>query len=409
MRSEFFLRRICMRYTRFLWLAPLALAWSSALAPAQADSGFLKSLSLSAAKGAGALDIDFTVKELTLTSTTSTPDATNFDFSFSGTLDFGDGSAPATGFPLTLDKQTKRGGKEGTVVWRDELKGVVSHTYPAEGTYSAKLAHCCLADTYVSYGYVSVTSSGEPLESTVNVTITPPAACEGETLFQQLDCLFDEINAAVDNAGITRPGVLSTLKNQLEIAKGKKEDTIEQCAIGQDLKAKTALTAASVKVQAFVNTVDKNPYVDDGVEAGLIAQGTPIKDIMDGLILNGVCAGNECLADPPLGALHCETQKLADEIGNLSLDEALAIFFSNKLDDLNDRRDDIIAACEAGKAKQAIGKVKAALAVVKSVNAKLNVLEKKGTLPLSIINALREGLGRAKAVLDGLLLNGACQ
>jgi len=66
-----------------------------------------------------------------------------------------------------------------------------------------------------------------------------------------------------------------------------------------------------------IQTVDKNPNIDNGVEASLIAQATPIRDLMSDLIANGVCTGSECLPDPKVGAvsaLDCEIGKLLAEV-----------------------------------------------------------------------------------------------
>lgn len=411
MKPVFLLQRAEVRYKYILWLAPLVLLWSGAVSAVRADSGFLKALSITAAKGAGPLSVNFTVKELTLTSTTSTPTSANFDFNFGGELDFGDGvTPPETDFPLALVKQTKKGGKDGTVVWRDELQGVVSHTYPAAGTYTATLSHCCLADTYVSYGYVSVTDLGEPLEATVKVTVQEAAGCQEKTIFKQLDCQLNTLLATLDGVGLeNRPTYKNTLKNLLNIAKTKRVEAEDKCALNDAARATSAVNTAAVKVHSFAQKVNKSPYIEDSMEAVLISQATPIEDLMNDLINVGVCSGSQCLSDPPLSALQCEIGNLLEEVALFVTDEKLAVFLTKKLDTIDLRRGQIITACENNKPKLTTGKIKSALGALKAIEAKVNWAEKKQMLPTLLITSSRQASSRMKVILEGLLVTGACQ
>jgi hypothetical protein len=422
MRPIFLLRRVCMSSTRFFWLVPLALLWGSSVSLVEADNGNIKSLSVTAAPGPGPLDATFSINEtsLTVTSTATPPGA---DTTFDGTIDFGDATGTATGEPpppmtvqsQTVEKKFTPPGSDTQFGFAIAQKGEVSHTYPAPGTYNATFNHCCLSKFKVAYQSLYVTTDIPPggTTSDVNVAVSvtvggSSSSCKEETQFKQLGCQIDKLNTAVDDAGITRTGVVNTLKNQLGDTKTKVDETAAQCTAGDDGNAKKAMSSGFVKIKAFISTVDKNPNIDDGAESTLTSQATPIRDSINDLILNGVCHGNECLPDPPLGALHCEVGRLLDDVAADVTDTKLATFFVGKLDAINGARDAVIAACDAGKPKKTVSKLNSMLGALKAIAAKLKVVEKKGTLPADVIATLRQGAGRVQAIVDGLLLNGAC-
>lgn len=420
MRPVLLLRRVCMSSTRFLWLVPFALLWGSSVSVVEADSGNIKSLSVTAAPGPGPLDAIFSINEtsLTVTSTATPPGA---DTTFDGTVDFGDGTPTASGIPLSLvsqevEKKFTPPGSDTQFGYAISLHGEVSHTYPAPGTYNATFNHCCLSKFKVAYQSLYVTTDIPPggTTSDVNVAVSVTvggSSCEEETQFKQLGCQIDKLNTAVNDAGITRTGVVNTLKNQLGDTKTKVDETAAKCTAGDDVKATVAMSSGFTKIKAFISTADGNPYIDDGAESNLISQATPIRDSINGLITDprGLCqAGTECRADPPLGALHCEVGKLLEDVAADVTDTKLATFFVGKLDAINSARDAVIAACDAGKPKKTVGKLNSMLGALKAIAAKLKVAEKKGTLPADVIATLRQGAGRVQAIVDGLLLNGAC-
>lgn len=425
-----------MSSTRFLWLVPLALLWGSSVSLVEADSGNIKSLSVTAAPGPGPLDAIFSINEtsLTVTSTATPPGA---DTTFDGTIDFGDGTGTATGEPpppmtvqsQTVEKKFTPPGSDTQFGFAIVQKGEVSHTYPAPGTYNATFNHCCLSKFKVAYQSLYVTTDIPPggTNSDVNVALSvtvgsqcsggtglaqPPCQqCSEETEFKQLGCQIDKLNTAVNDAGITRTGVVNTLKNQLGDTKTKVDETAAKCTAGDDVKATVAMSSGFTKIKAFISTADGNPYIDDGAESNLISQATPIRDSINGLITDprGLCqAGTECRSDPPFGALHCEVGKLLEDVAADVTDTKLATFFVGKLDSINSARDAVIAACDAGKPKKTVGKLNSMLGALKAIAAKLKVAEKKGTLPADVIATLRQGAGRVQAIVDGLLLNGAC-
>ncbi|MBI3244882.1 MAG: hypothetical protein HYZ50_00065 [Deltaproteobacteria bacterium] len=401
-----------MRYKHVLWLAPLLL-WGSSFSPAWADSGEYKvgGLSLTGANGPGANDYTFTVQATTLTSTTSTPSTTSgFDFSFSGELGFGDPAdpTPASGFAMELIDQDERKGTpaSGTVVWTDTLEGAVTHTYPGPGTYTANVTTCCTAKIEVSAGSVYVYDIGDDLTDTLQVNIVdtpPPGQCQEETLFKKMQCLFGILDVGVDSAVISRPGVVKTLKNQKGFAKNKEALAEQLCGEGDDDQATIEMTRASVKMKALINTIDKNPYIDAAIEATLIGQGQPVKDLMDQLVTDGVCTGDQCLMTSPLTAVHCFTEELIAQVTATVSDAALAAFLNGKLGDVNERQAQVIEACDADKTKRAIGKVKSALSALKGFNAKLRIAERKGTIPANVATDLKTAADAISALLTGLL------
>lgn len=399
-----------MRSQHVLWLAPLLLLGSS-FSPAWGDSGAYKvgGLSLTGAKGPGANDYTFTVQASSMNSSTTPPDErTTFDFSFSGELDFGDATTPESGFAMTLIDQDENKGSaaSGTVVWIDTLEGAVTHTYPGPGSYTATVTTCCTAEIGRSAGSVYVTTLGEDLTDTLQVTISntpPPGQCDEPTLFKKMQCLFGILDVGVDTAPITRPGVVKTLKNQKGFAKAKEQLAEQLCAAGDDDQATTEMTRASVKMKAFINTIDKNPYIDEATEGTLIGQGQPVKDLMDQLVADGVCTGDQCLLDNPLTAVQCLTDNLITQVATTVTDANLAAFLTTKLNDVNERRDAIVDACTAGKTKPAISKTKSALNAFKGFLIKVKLAGKKGTIPANVAADLTAAANAIQALLTGLL------
>ncbi len=399
-----------MRSKHVLWLAPLLLLGSS-FSPAWGDSGAYKvgGLSLTGAKGPGANDYTFTVQASSMNSSTTPPDErTTFDFSFSGELDFGDASTPESGFAMDLLDQDENKGStaSGTVVWIDTLEGAVTHTYPGPGSYTATVTTCCTAEIGRSAGSVYVTTLGEDLTDTLQVTITntpPPGQCDEPTLFKKMQCLFGILDVGVDTAVIDRPGVVKTLKTQKGFAKAKEQLAEQLCAAGDGDQATTEMTRASVKMRAFINTVDNNPYIDEATEGTLIGQGQPVKDLMDQLITDGVCTGGQCLMTNPLTAVECLTDNLIAQVTATVTDADLAAFLNGKLGDVNERQAQTVEACTDGKTKRAIGKVKSALAALKGFNAKLRIAERKGDVPANVATDLRTAASAIQALLTGLL------
>lgn len=403
-----------MRSKHVLWLAPLLL-WGSSFSPAWADSGEYKvgGLSLTGANGPGANDYTFTVQATTLTSTTSTPsDASGFDFSFSGELGFGDPAdpTPASGFAMELIDQDERKGTpaSGTVVWTDTLEGAVTHTYPGPGTYFAQATTCCTAKIEVSAGSVYVYDIGDDLitDPPLQVVISDGGGgdtCQEETLFKKMQCLFGILDVGVDTAVIDRPGVVKTLKNQKGFAKSKEALAEQFCEEGDGDQATAEMTRASVKMKAFINTIDKNPYIDAATEGTLIGQGQPVKDLMDQLITDGVCSGGECLSDPPLGAVHCLAGNLAALVTAQVTDAKLADFLAGKLGDVQGYQEDIVSACTDDNTKRAISKTKAALNALKGFNAKVRIAGRKGTISAALADQLTQAANAISALLTGLL------
>lgn len=404
---------------RFLTSVMAALAlWGGSVLSVRADSGFLTGLSVTAAPGPGASEFTFTVGESTLTSTTTTPVG---PVSFSGALDFGDGSSPASAFPLDLIQQKKRGGKGGTVVWTDTLQGAISHTYPATPapmTYTAKVSHCCLADIYVSSGYVAVTQIGSTVTDTVQVNIPDPNAvtCQEQTAFAQLDCLFSTLTGSVNGAGIDPPltvGLVSKLDNALN----KKKLCEAACVDGNETLAKTRLGSSQSVVESFEASVNANKgagrRIPDAVGDPFIAQGNGIIGVQQGLLdAASLCAaGTACLPDPPLGAANCELDRLIAAVSAAGLDAKLTASLVKLLTQGQDQKDDAEALCESSKKnkeKQAANKLKAALSKMTAFATKVSQGVKKGTITQAVADGFLARVTAVSGFINTALQNGAC-
>ena len=386
---------------------------------ARADSGNLDDLGLEWSKGPGPFDVIFKLTETTLTSTTIAPDADDpdfpFDFTFFGELDPGDGSDAITDIPMTLVKQKRTGGKGGTVVWTDDLEGMVTHTYPGEGMYPATATHCC-GDAYIyrSYGYVSVATDGIGDDgdgnkiASVIVKLTIPQACQEGTLFGQIDCLLNLLQTAVADAGIERTGVVNTLNNQIKNTRRKKDDAVEECAEGDTTRATRAMESSLRMIQSFLRTVDRNPHIDDGTESDLLAQATPISDLIAGLITAGVCTGSACLLDPPLDSFGCQVGILRDDIVANIIDPKALNFFTKKLDKIDDQQEAAGVACEDGNSVRAKGKIKGAVGALKAISNKARVEERRGNISEELKTLLQQDVADARATSDLLIQDGVC-
>jgi hypothetical protein len=96
------------------------------------------------------------------------------------------------------------------------------------------------------------------------------------------------------------------------------------------------------------------------------------------------------------------------EVASDVTDATIAGFLTARLDDINARRDDVIAACAEGKQLRVTNKLKAAIATVKLFVNRVKLGAKKGKIPADVAASLQDGAGRVRAILDGLLANGAC-
>jgi hypothetical protein len=409
-----------MQYQRYLWLVPLLLFGSSAISPAQADNGQLKrgGLSVTAAPGIGALDVDFTITQTSLLSTYTSgpPTPPGSDTTFDGTIDFdtADGTpGEVLGVPLKVVNQQQIQKRGNQFVFAVSQRGVVSHTYPVAGTYTATFENCCqgvfkLTSSKSTLSFYTDDPPDDVIKKTVVVNVGAPG-CQEQTLFAQLDCLLDKLNTAVDNAGITKELTLEKLHNQLNFTKGKKDEAEAACGVGDATKATTEMNKASGKMRDFLVFVKNHGQIDDGAEADFIAQGTAIKDIIDGLIAAGVCTGSACLPDPPRRAIQCEVDQLLDAIAAQATDAQIAEKLARKLDRISQILEQLDANCEVDNLKKATGNVKKMRTTVKNIMSQVSKLEKRGKIPASLIAALRAGGDFVTARLDDLSANGVCQ
>jgi hypothetical protein len=389
-----------------LWIFLFAFLWGSQASPVGADSGYLRGLSVTAAK-VGPLDVDFTVKSTTLTSTTS-PFVTT---SFGGTLDFGDG-ATTSGFTMDVTASDPKMFQGAVAGFTNNLQGVVSHSYPAPGTYTATVTECCKGKfkTTASSVYVTTVTPTVTFTDTTTVVLKGDGgggACTEQTRFAQLNCLLTVLSEDVSGAGLDAD-TTSNLLEKLTTAKTKKEEAEVHCQEGDPDKAQTKMSAAKEKIKNFIDTVS------DKQKAGKIPQGTAddftlkaeeIQALIQELLDAGVCAlGSACLPDPPLPALNCELDQLIGEATAAGLDAKLI----DKLIDAKSKKEEAELACGEGKDDKAGKKLKGAQSKVTSFAKKVRTLAKKGKIPQDVADALATHADAISTRMSEVLQAGVC-
>ncbi len=383
-----------------LWIGTVLL-WGSLLPPAGADSGFLTGLSLTAVP-LGGLEAKFTIQETTLSSTTY--NLVSSTTSFGGVLDFGDGSAATTAV-LHIDQSKKKGkGREHT------LTAMVNHTYPAPGKYTATLTHCCLAELYE--GYPTTVPASIALTDTAMVTVgEEDGECREQTLFDQINCLIDALDANVEAAGL-EPDLTENLRGKLALAKEKKEEAEGLCLEGKGDKARDKLAAAKKKIKNFLNVVkdQKGTKIPEATADDFTAKGGEIRDLIQELLDDDVpCAlGAACLPDPPVAALRCELGKLMEEVLGAALDPKLTEKLLGKLSGAEDKLGEMEVACGEGNGKKALKKLKAAQKKVKAFAKQVKNKAKKGQIPQDVADVLLQHAQVIQDLMEQMKEDGAC-
>lgn len=419
MQPVFLLRRVGMQYQRYLWLIPLLLLGGGMVSSVQADSGQLKrgGLSVTAAPGIGELDVDFTITQTSLLSTYTSgpPTPPGADTTFDGMVDFGDGST-GSGIPLAVVSQQQIQRRGDQYVFAVSQRGVVSHTYPAVGTYTAEFENCCqgvfkLTSSRYSLSFYTDAPPDDVIIKRVTVTVGPPG-CEEPTFFKQLDCLLTKLLGDVEGANElkSRAVLRNRLLNGLKRAIEKKAEAENLCGLGNEAAATTAMAVALDSMKTFIDRVSGNEFLDIlGLRSQFLALATPIRDIMQTLADTGVCQGSNCLPDPPQRAIQCEVDQLLDVVAQQATDAKIAEQLANKLDKISQVLEKLTANCDANNLKKATGNVKKMRTTVKNLAGQVTNLERRGKIPASLIAALRNGINRLNTILDNLSTNGVCQ
>jgi hypothetical protein len=292
------------------------------------------------------------------------------------------------------------------------MEGVVSHTYPAPGTYTATVTNCCLFEYfYDGYPY---TSNSIELNDSVTVTVPPEdgngSGCTEPTLFAQIACLLGNLGADTGDAGFDDP-LTTDLVGKLNDAQALRGESETACQEGDAPKAQSKMNSAVSKLNTLIGTLTQKRNkgeIDAAIADDLVAQAQAIVDLMEGLVQAGICSGAACLATPALGAINCELQQLINDVTAAALDAKLAEKLLKQLDNAKASKEEAETLCAEDNETKATKKLKATDKKVKAFARLVGKEGSNGNIVPELVTDWSNRADKIQGIAGGLLTTGAC-